>query len=62
MINVYGLHRKEEIWGADAHLFNPERFNPLHANVNDRHPYSFLPFASGTRVCIGTVLIILVMV
>jgi cytochrome P450 len=51
VVNVYGLHRKREIWGDDAHLFKPERFSS--EKSNDRHPYSFVPFASGIRLCIG---------
>jgi hypothetical protein len=58
VINVYGLHRKTEIWGENAHLYIPERFD--NENSRERHPYAFLPFASGTRLCIGKYNLLLV--
>lgn len=49
--SFYRLHRWESIWGADAHEFRPERFEP--DEVAKRHPHSFLPFGSGSRNCLG---------
>jgi Cytochrome P450 len=51
IINVHQLHRKKEIWGENADKFEPENFLP--ERVNQRHNYCFLPFANGTRLCIG---------
>lgn len=51
VINIYGLHRKKEIWGDDAHLFKPERFS--FENSYDKSPFTFLPFSSGIRMCVG---------
>lgn len=51
VINIHQMHRKKEIWGEDAEDFHPDRF--LGEEVNKRHNYSFLPFASGIRQCIG---------
>lgn len=51
IINLFGLHRKKEIWGENAEKFDPENFHP--DKINERHNYSFLPFANGTRLCIG---------
>lgn len=51
IINVHQLHRKKEIWGENAHKFEPENFSA--DKINERHSYSFLPFASGSRLCIG---------
>jgi cytochrome P450 family 4 len=45
----FSLHQRQDIWGANADLFKPERFAPEH----HRHPYSFLPFSGGSRICIG---------
>lgn len=42
------LHRTEAFF-ADAHLFKPERF----VNGGKAMPYSYIPFASGPRVCPG---------
>ncbi|CRK97744.1 CLUMA_CG011124, isoform A [Clunio marinus] len=51
IINVFGLHRKKEIWGENAEAFNPENF--LAEKMSERHNYCFLPFANGSRLCIG---------
>ena len=51
MINLYALHRRKDVWGEDADKFNPDNFLPEKAN--NRHPFSFLPFSSGQRNCIG---------
>lgn len=51
IINIYGLHRKESVWGENATKFDPQHFHP--DEVSKRHPYSLLSFANGTRMCIG---------
>jgi cytochrome P450 len=43
------LHRRTDLWGEDAASFNPDHFHP---DVT-HHPYSFLPFSGGPRICIG---------
>lgn len=51
ILNLFALHRRYENWGADAKMFNPERFLPQH--VAARHPYCYMPFSMGVRNCIG---------
>lgn len=51
LIHLFNLHRRIDIWGADANQFNPERFRPEKAAK--RHSHSFLPFSEGLRDCIG---------
>ncbi|XP_077213410.1 cytochrome P450 714C2-like [Tasmannia lanceolata] len=51
-IPVLMLHHDPQIWGPDAHEFNPERFsNGVSSACKNTHAY--MPFGMGLRVCLG---------
>jgi len=47
---IYGLHRNPTYW-EQPNDFIPERFAP--ERVKERHPFSYMPFGGGPRLCIG---------
>ncbi|CAE8732677.1 unnamed protein product, partial [Polarella glacialis] len=48
VVDVFALHMDSETWGPDAASFVPERWEK-----GPPHAYSYMPFASGPRSCIG---------
>ncbi|KAF2233437.1 cytochrome P450 [Viridothelium virens] len=46
--SFYALHRSKDVFGEDADIFKPERWEGLRPP-----PWSFLPFGGGPRVCPG---------
>ncbi|KAH8831701.1 cytochrome P450 [Flagelloscypha sp. PMI_526] len=52
--STYLMHRRPDLWGPDAHLFDPDRFidNRLSTYLTP-NPFIFLPFNAGPRICLG---------
>ena len=50
-VSPYALHRHPDYW-SDPDKFDPQRFIQ-DDNETKHHPYAFLPFGSGVRVCVG---------
>jgi cytochrome P450 len=49
-LSIYGAHHSAALWDAPE-AFRPERFSK--ENKPKRHPYAYLPFGGGPRLCIG---------
>jgi cytochrome P450 len=55
---IYGTHRNPAHW-QDAESFDPRRFEP--GPSKERHPFAYLPFGGGPRICIGSNLAVMQM-
>ncbi|CAG9806640.1 unnamed protein product [Chironomus riparius] len=51
VVPISRVHKNKKYWGDDAEEFNPERFSK--ENISKIHPYAFVPFAKGPRMCLG---------
>jgi cytochrome P450 len=50
----YSMHRREDIYGADANIFNPSRWlENEHPSAPLRPHWGYIPFSGGPRICIG---------
>jgi cytochrome P450 len=47
--SIHAMHRREDLWGPDAGLFRPERWDADKAI----HTWDYLPFNGGPRICLG---------
>ncbi len=48
---IYGTHRNPAHW-EDVETFDPRRFE--RDRSKDRHPFAYIPFGGGPRICIGS--------
>ncbi|KAL2837111.1 cytochrome P450 [Aspergillus pseudoustus] len=46
--SVWAMHRRTDLYGADASVFRPERWEE-----DGRHGWEYLPFNGGPRICLG---------
>ncbi|KAI0747481.1 cytochrome P450 [Fomes fomentarius] len=54
LYSVLIMHRRKDLWGPDALMFDPDRF--LDERVQKYlvpNPFIFLPFNAGPRICLG---------
>jgi cytochrome P450 len=50
---VYAMHRRRDLFGADADAFRPERWAPDAPEGPLRPGWAYLPFNGGPRICVG---------
>lgn len=47
---VYAMHRRQDLYGTDADVFRPERWEePALKGIG----WGYLPFNGGPRICLG---------
>ena len=58
LINVYGMNHDPLTWNEPG-IFNPSRFDAV--KKMQHHPFQFIPFGGGQRLCIGNLFAMMVM-
>ncbi|OAL29465.1 hypothetical protein AYO20_09202 [Fonsecaea nubica] len=56
--SVYAMHRRPDLYGMDADLFRPERWDedmPLNQDPTNAK-WGYLPFNGGPRICLGSMI------
>jgi cytochrome P450 len=48
---AYNIYTSHEDYFSEPQKFDPERF--LEPRVEDKEPYTFIPFGGGPHMCIG---------
>ncbi|KAI6040652.1 cytochrome P450 [Pisolithus marmoratus] len=51
--SVLLMHRRKDLWGPDADIFDPDRFLDERLKYLTSNPFIFLPFNAGPRICLG---------
>ncbi|KAI6140943.1 cytochrome P450 [Pisolithus thermaeus] len=51
--SVFLMHRRKDLWGPDAEIFDPDRFLDERSKYLTSNPFIFLPFNAGPRICLG---------
>jgi len=54
--SVYTMHRRPDLYGMDAEIFRPERWDedmPM-SQDNTNAQWGYLPFNGGPRICLGS--------
>ena len=50
----WSMHRRSDVFGEDAHIFDPTRWLDEEHPSNPLRPgWSYIPFSGGPRICIG---------
>lgn len=54
--SAYAMHRRPDLYGMDAEMFRPERWDEDMPIKNDpvSMKWGYLPFHGGPRVCLGS--------
>ncbi|KAI1469085.1 cytochrome P450 monooxygenase [Daldinia caldariorum] len=55
LYSSYCIHRRPDIYGMDAEVFRPERWDeePLRSRDMTHREWTYLPFGGGPRTCLG---------
>ncbi|KAI6151601.1 cytochrome P450 [Pisolithus tinctorius] len=51
--SVFLMHRRKDLWGPDAEMFDPDRFLDERLKYLTSNAFIFLPFNAGPRICLG---------